>query len=39
MTQPQLQAVIRNGKGSLPPFVSLTPARMNALLDYVTSLK
>jgi mono/diheme cytochrome c family protein len=38
-TRAQLEVPIVKGKGSMPPYASLTPAQLNALLDYLQSLK
>jgi len=38
-TRAQLEAPIVKGKGSMPGYPSLTPAQLNALLDYLQSLK
>lgn len=38
-TRAQLEEPIVKGKGAMPPYPSLTPAQLNALLDYLQSLK
>jgi mono/diheme cytochrome c family protein len=38
-TRAQLEAPIVKGKGSMPGYPNLTPAQLNALLDYLESLK